>query len=129
MSYYHEHRDTGEHELCKALTASIKELFHQTAVVLPPQYTPFFQIPLSKLLDSGIVDKKNWFSLITTAHERQGSASSTIFSANGTPRQWAGLPPIRPLCPAMICFADDQLWITTHPSTPQIITGYYQLRI
>ena len=117
-SYYHEHCDTGEHELREALADSIAELFHHTEKALPPQYAPFFHTPLSKLLESGIVDQKNWFSLITTAHERQGSASSTIFSTNGTPRQWAGLPPIRPLCPALLCFADDQLWITAHPSTP-----------
>ena len=126
-SYYHEHRDTGEHNLREALADSITELFHRRAVALPPQYAPFFCIPLSKLLESDIVDQKNWFSLITTAQERQGSASSTNFNENGTPRQWAGLPPIRPLCPAMLCFTDDQFWITTHPSTPQIITDYYQL--
>ena len=126
-SYYHEHCDTGENDLCKALIASIKDMYHWTAEPLPPQYTPFFRTPLSKLLDSGIVDQKNWFGLIATAHKQQDSASSTIFSENSTPRQWAGLLRIRPLCPPMLCFVNDQLWITTCPCTPQIISGYYQL--
>ena len=81
-SYYHEHHSTGENELREALTASIKAMYLWMAVSLPPKYAPFFQIPLSKLLELSIVDKKNWFSLITMAHERQGSASYTIFSEN-----------------------------------------------
>ena len=98
-SYYHEHLDTGENNLCEALKVSITTLYHKSDTLLPPHYVPFFKIPLPKLLESGIVDQKNWFSLITTAHEQQGSASSTIFSVNGIPRQWSGLPPIRSLCP------------------------------
>ena len=125
-SYYHEHLDTGENELCEALSTSITNLYHQSDTLLSPQYAPFFKTPLPKLLDSGVVDQKNWFSLITTAHERQGSASSTIFSVNGTPRQWEELPPIRPLCPSLLIFLDDQLWITNHQCTTKIILSYYQ---
>ena len=101
-------------------------LYDQPASVLPSQYAPFFRMPLSKILDSGIVDQKNWFSLIHKAHEWQGSASSTIFSENSTQRQRTGLPPIRPLCPPLLSFADDQLWITLYAITLHIIMQYYQ---
>ena len=125
-SFYHEHWDTGEQEqLQEALADGITELFHRTENSLPFQYTPFFRTNISKLLNSSIIDQKNWFSLITTAHERQGSTPSTIFSANDTPRQWAGLLPLCPMCPELLCFADDQLWITANSSTPQIIMEYY----
>ena len=126
-SFYHDHWDMGEQELQEALADGITELFHQTENSLPSQYAPFFRTNISKLFESSIIDQKNWFSLITTAHKRQGSAPSTIFSTNTTPRQWAGLLPIQPLCPALLCFADNQLWITTNSSTPQIIMEYYQL--
>ena len=124
--YYHEQKDTGEQNLRTALQDGIRHLYVQSASALPSQYIPFFCTPLDKILDSSIVDQKNWFSLMLTAHEWQGSASYTIFSVNGTPRQWAGLPPIRPLCPPLFYFADNQLWITTHASTPHIIMQYYQ---
>ena len=125
-SFYHEHLNTGKHDLRDALSTSITKLYHQSDTLLPTQYAPFSRTPLQKLLVSGIVDQKNWFSLILTAHEWQGSASSSIFSVNSTPRQWAGLPPIRPLCPHLLTFADDQLWITTHQCTTNIILTYYQ---
>ena len=123
--YYHEQKDTGKQELHTALQEGIGHLYDQSASALLSQYTPFFRMPLDKILESGIVDQKNWFSLMFTAHEWQGSASSTIFSVNGTPRQWADLPPIRPLCPPIPHFADDQLWITLHTITPHIIMQYY----
>ena len=61
----------------------------------------------TKILAKGIPDQQHWCSLITTVHESQGSASITIFSVNSTARQWAGLPPIRPLCPSFLCLVDD----------------------
>ena len=81
-SFYHKHLDTGEHDLCEALSISITNLYHQSDALLPLQNALFFKTPLQKLLDSGLVDQKNWFSLIFTTHKQQGSASSTIFSVN-----------------------------------------------
>ena len=123
-TYYHEYLETGENDLRLALSEGITTLYNQSDTPLRPQYTPFFKIPLNKLLESGIVDQKNW--LITTAHENRGSASSTIFSENGTPRLCKGSPPIRPLCPHLLTFADDQLWITMQESILQLILTYYQ---
>jgi len=86
----------------------------------------------TKILATGIVDQKHWFSLITTIHESQGSASITIFSVNSTARQWAGLPPIRPLCPSFLCLVDDiqayyyHFWSTEHETFSSIGTTFQQ---
>ena len=117
-SFYHKFKDTGEEELRSALSKGITTLYNLSFTPLPPRYAPFFAPSLSQILATGIIEQKNWFSLITTAYKSQGIAPSTIFSTNGIPRKWAGLPPIVPLCPPLLTFPDDQLWITHHVTTP-----------